>query len=340
MKKTNYGYMVVKPLALLLGTYIFSVGAQDFYYGAGAGINHFHELGQFQGGRDSNTASVNMFAGYSLNDYLGAEVGYFHTGQGRAQDQPLSNHGLAYSIYGQEKLHGNLALQLEAGGVWSRSRGFGESDSKMAPLLGAALVYPISDDLSLRTRWRHMRNVSHLAINADGDTFSHNQNIATLELIYRPVISKQPQSVVVTDEVQQPLINEVEPHTIAIPDVHFDFSVSNMNPSGQIALKEIAKQIFAMTLDGKIVSVVGHSDRIGDEAFNLKLSTARAKSVADFLSSEGVPVDAMVYKGLGSLEPASNNGCDIMKSKNELKTCLAADRRVEIHITERERAGL
>ncbi len=54
-------------------------------------------------------------------------------------------------------------------------------------------------------------------------------------------------------------------------------------------------------------SVEGHTDNVGDEDFNMKLSLARAESVRDKLISMGIASDRFEVKGFGETMPAETN---------------------------------
>lgn len=55
------------------------------------------------------------------------------------------------------------------------------------------------------------------------------------------------------------------------------------------------------------VTVIGHTDDTGDDSVNVPLSNDRAKSVADYLVSQGVPAGSVASKGVGSAQPVASN---------------------------------
>ena len=55
------------------------------------------------------------------------------------------------------------------------------------------------------------------------------------------------------------------------------------------------------------VTVIGHTDDTGDDSINGPLSNNRAKSVADYLVSQGVPADSVSAKGVGPSQPVASN---------------------------------
>ena len=79
--------------------------------------------------------------------------------------------------------------------------------------------------------------------------------------------------------------------------------------------------------------VVGYTDRIGSDAYNLKLSEARARTVADFLVGKGLPAGKVAIEGRGEANPVTGTQCNSVKGKAQLISCLAPDRRVEVRVT-------
>ena len=79
------------------------------------------------------------------------------------------------------------------------------------------------------------------------------------------------------------------------------------------------------------VVVVGHTDRIGSDNYNLSLSQRRAQTVANYLSARGVPADVIRAEGVGEAQPVVE--CSDKLGRSELIACLQPNRRVEIQVT-------
>ncbi len=75
------------------------------------------------------------------------------------------------------------------------------------------------------------------------------------------------------------------------------------------------------------IIVTGYSDRIGDDAYNLKLSTARAESVKGYFVLRGIDVAKVIAEGKGNSAPLVQ--CSDT-NKKKLVACLAPNRRVDI----------
>jgi OOP family OmpA-OmpF porin len=88
-------------------------------------------------------------------------------------------------------------------------------------------------------------------------------------------------------------------------------------------LKEISKL--------ELVLVTGHTDMMGSQQYNQKLSEKRAAAVAAYLASKGVPKDKIETLGMGKTSPVPGVKCD-MKDKKALIACLAPNRRVDVEV--------
>lgn len=64
------------------------------------------------------------------------------------------------------------------------------------------------------------------------------------------------------------------------------------------------------------VAVNGYTDNTGNDGINVPLSTARAKSVADFLVAQGVPANSVTSKGFGSADPVASNATPDGRAQN------------------------
>ncbi len=113
-------------------------------------------------------------------------------------------------------------------------------------------------------------------------------------------------------------------------DTLFDFNKSSLKPEGSAALDKLISNMKAINIDSIIA--IGHTDRIGGDAYNLKLSQRRAESVKAYLVAHGVPANRISTEGKGKKDPATKPGtCKGPKSK-KLIACLQPDRRVEIEV--------
>jgi len=92
------------------------------------------------------------------------------------------------------------------------------------------------------------------------------------------------------------------------------------------------------TAEIKSISVVGHTDRIGADAYNQKLSQRRAEAVKNYLVSKGIPADRIHTEGHGKTEPVTGDTCSKQRGK-KLISCLQPDRRADIDVSGSKRTN-
>lgn len=108
-------------------------------------------------------------------------------------------------------------------------------------------------------------------------------------------------------------------------DTYFDFGKSTLKPAGKSRIDAEVAKLNGKTLNGAVA--IGHTDSIGTDAYNQKLSEQRAKAVKDYMVSKGVPADKITIKGMGEKQPIASNKTKGGRAKN---------RRVEIDFTTTE----
>jgi OmpA-OmpF porin, OOP family len=116
----------------------------------------------------------------------------------------------------------------------------------------------------------------------------------------------------------------------------FGYDKANLVAEGKAALDDAAAKIKANP-EIKTVTVTGHTDRIGSDAYNQKLSERRAKQVADYLAAQGVDAGIISAVGKGESEPVVQ--CDGTKATKKLIQCLQPNRRVEIKAEGQKETG-
>lgn len=105
---------------------------------------------------------------------------------------------------------------------------------------------------------------------------------------------------------------------------------SDLYGAGQIKLDEIAQNIKQSYRSINKMVVVGHTDRLGDDAYNLKLSQERANTIKNALLLRGVNATEVEIIGKGETTPLSE--CAPTLQHEQLIECLAPNRRVDITI--------
>ncbi|MDR2209834.1 MAG: OmpA family protein [Azoarcus sp.] len=113
-------------------------------------------------------------------------------------------------------------------------------------------------------------------------------------------------------------------------DFLFDFNQAVLKAEGRTALNDIAAQ--AKQLDLEVVIVTGHTDRIGGDAYNQRLSERRATAVKNYLVDQGIDTSRVYTEGKGRTQPVTGTECNNVTPRNKLIECLQPDRRVDIEI--------
>jgi OmpA-OmpF porin, OOP family len=115
-----------------------------------------------------------------------------------------------------------------------------------------------------------------------------------------------------------------------LADALFDFDKAVLKSEGKVMLDDVANQLKDVSV-GQI-EVTGHTDRLGSNAYNQKLSTERAKVVRDYLVSIGVAANRIDAKGMGETQPMTTADQCPGKQSKALIACLQPDRRVDVEL--------
>jgi outer membrane protein OmpA-like peptidoglycan-associated protein len=101
--------------------------------------------------------------------------------------------------------------------------------------------------------------------------------------------------------------------------IEFAFDSAKLTDKGRAQLEEMAGRLNELQFIGG--TVIGHTDSVGTEAYNQKLSERRAMAVADFMVDQGVDARTIRARGAGESDPVASNATEQGRQEN---------RRVEI----------
>ncbi|MDI9330194.1 MAG: OmpA family protein [Alphaproteobacteria bacterium] len=104
-------------------------------------------------------------------------------------------------------------------------------------------------------------------------------------------------------------------------DTFFDFDKSVLKPEGKAKLDDLVNKVKAINLE--VIIAVGHTDSIGTDAYNQKLSVRRSEAVKAYLVSKGIEKNRIYTEGKGEKQPIADNRTKEGRAKN---------RRVEIEV--------
>ncbi len=97
-------------------------------------------------------------------------------------------------------------------------------------------------------------------------------------------------------------------------DALFDFDKSVVRPDGKRAIDEALDKVNGV--DVEMVIATGHTDSIGTERYNQKLSERRAAAVKAYLVSKGIPASKITTIGKGETQPVATNKTAAGRQKN------------------------
>lgn len=107
------------------------------------------------------------------------------------------------------------------------------------------------------------------------------------------------------DEFEEGLQTIEEGQSIVLQNIFFDFNKTTLLPESFPELNKVVSFILENNI--QLIEIGGHTDSEGTEAYNQKLSDGRAKSVVDYLITQGVPSTRLQSHGYGELKPIDTN---------------------------------
>ena len=104
-------------------------------------------------------------------------------------------------------------------------------------------------------------------------------------------------------------------------DAFFDFDKSVLKPEGKAKLDDLVSKVKGINLE--VIIAVGHTDSVGSDAYNEKLSVKRSEAVKAYLADKGIDASKIYTEGKGEKQPVADNKSADGRAKN---------RRVEIEV--------
>ena len=97
-------------------------------------------------------------------------------------------------------------------------------------------------------------------------------------------------------------------------DAHFDFDKSDLKAGDKKELDAAAAKLKAMKIES--ITVTGHTDNVGTDTYNQKLSERRAESVKKYLVGKGLSAGQIQTQGKGESQPVADNKTADGRAKN------------------------
>ena len=105
----------------------------------------------------------------------------------------------------------------------------------------------------------------------------------------------------------------------------YDSAVIKESDEGTAAVLSELKKFLDENPRVTMLRIEGHTDNQGDDAYNMKLSVARALAVKAWLMKQGIPEGRLIAVGFGETRPIADNSTEEGKAQN---------RRTEFHVAE------
>lgn len=297
-------------------------------------------------GDNTIDAGGKLFGGYQINQYVSLEAGYFDLGEFQIYAKTIPSgaihsnmqvRGVNLDVVGYVPFTENFSAFGRLGVTRALTQntfdGFGAaagmsgklSDRDTFPKAGVGLEYKFTDSFSMRAEAER-----YVISNA---LYDHNNiDLYSLGVVYRfgakpapaPVVKALPPAPAPAPVVVAPPAPRFEKYTLSSTEL-FGFDSERLSMP-QPKLDQIAA---ALKTDGgpSQIVIVGHTDRLGSDTYNQKLSERRAEAVKAYIASKGVETSRLQVVGKGESEPVVQ--CT-ETNKAALIECLKPNRRVEI----------
>ena len=300
---------------------------------------------------DERDVGYKLFVGKQLSRHFGVEASFFDygkfdfnttTAQGGRLGGTIGYKGVSLDLLGMMPFTERFGAYGRVGMAYTKSAHtfvgdgqaplgkFGGSDKKLTPKVGVGLEYKLSEALALRAEVERTSVTDRIRANGKADMYS----LALVYKLGRPVAAPYvapapaPEPVVAPAPAPAP-VAEPAPVVKAAPvptsekvsfaaEALFDFDKSIVKPQGKAALDDLLAKLEGMNTE--VMVTVGHTDSIGSDDYNQKLSQRRAEAVKAYIVSKGVDPSRVYTEGKGETQPVADNTTAEGRAKNRRVT--------------------
>ncbi|MGZ5198993.1 MAG: OmpA family protein [Telluria sp.] len=296
---------------------------------------------------DERDLGYKLFVGKQLNRYLSVEAGYFDLGKFSFDAATSGNgtlhgesgfRGVNVDLVGQLPLSERFSLLGRAGMQYAKTSthfsgnrlnavtGPNASDKNWNNKLGVGLEYKLSEALAVRAEAERYRLNDAVGNRGNVDLLS----VSMLYKFGRPspkaVIAEAP--AVVAEPAAPMVVSEsapapAQPQPVSekvsfAAEALFDFDKAVVKDEGKAALDDLMSKLQGMNTE--VMIAVGHTDSVGTDAYNEKLSQRRADAVKAYLVSKGLDPARLYTEGKGETQPIGDNRSADGRAKNRRVT--------------------
>lgn len=294
---------------------------------------------------DERDTGYKLFFGKQLNRHFALEAGYFdlgkfnfmtRTAQGATAGADLSYKGVSLDLLTSLPFTERFSFYTRLGVQYTKSdtafkgtRTFGTpsgSEKNFKPKVGLGLEYKFTEALAMRAEVERNRMDDRVREKANVDLYS-------LALVYKlgrpaaaPVVYTPPPAPAPVVEAPPPAPAPA-PAPAPTPTSEkvsfaasalFDFDKAVVKPQGKAALDDLLNKLQGMNTE--VMVTVGHTDSVGSDAYNQKLSLRRAEAVKAYLVSKGVDASRVYTEGKGETQPVADNKTAAGRQENRRVT--------------------
>lgn len=307
--------------------------------------------------KDDRDRGYKLYGGYRFAPHFAIEAGYFDLGRFgfEAETTPAGElrgqirlRGLNLDLVGLLPVTENFSVIARGGLTYvdtaDRFRGSGAvtvaernpHERERGYKYGFGLQYELTPALALRAEAERYRVNDGVGNKGEVDLF-------TVGLLWRfggnepepepvPVAYVAPPPPPPPPAPIPPPLPPVLKRVVIAVDNDFEFDKIALSVSGKRTLDSFVQDLRGLTYQR--ITVIGNSDRIGTESYNMKLSEQRAEAVKDYLIMTGsVPADKIEATGAGQTDHRTiPSDCIGTRATVALRECLQPDRRVDVEV--------
>jgi OmpA-OmpF porin, OOP family len=322
--------------------------------------------------RASRRTAYRVFGGYQFNRYMAVEAGYVDLGKfsfdattapAGTLNGELKVIGATLDLVGSLPMGDKFSLLGRIGGNWLRTRdrfsttggatvsNASPSERTTHPKFGGGVQYAFTPSFLMRAEADRYRvsdatggrgDVNVLSVSVVmplGRGTTSAPRMAAAPYVPPPAPAPAMESmpapappVAVAPPAPPAPVAPARRRVSYSAESIFGFDKSAVQPQGKAALDSFANELRGAQFD--VVTVQGHTDRLGTTAYNLNLSVQRAEAVKSYLVESGaVPASKVSAQGMGESAPTTNAAdCKGNRANAALIACLQPDRRVDIEV--------